>query len=169
MTVTNEVKAMASFDIKSEIDHHEITNAVDQANRILQNRFDFKGTGAEFLLSDNQITLSADEEFQIHQMLPILHESLAKRSVDLKSLKPGEVEVATGSASQIMNLQEGIDKELAKKITALVKQSKSKVQASIQGDSVRITGKKRDDLQQIIQLVKDQNFPVPLQYVNFRD
>ena len=160
---------MASFDIKSEIDHHEITNAVDQANRILQNRFDFKGTGAEFSLADNQITLSAVEEFQIHQMLPILHESLAKRSVDLKSLKPGEVEVATGSASQIMNLQEGIDKELAKKITALVKQSKSKVQASIQGDSVRITGKKRDELQQIIQLVKDQNFPVPLQYVNFRD
>jgi hypothetical protein len=160
---------MASFDIKSEIDHHEITNAVDQANRILQNRFDFKGTGAEFSLADNQITLSAVEEFQIHQMLPILNESLAKRSVDLKSLKPGEVEVATGSASQIMNLQEGIDKELAKKITTLVKQSKSKVQASIQGDSVRITGKKRDDLQQIIQLVKDQNFPVPLQYVNFRD
>ena len=160
---------MASFDIKSEIDHHEITNAVDQANRILQNRFDFKGTGAEFSLADNQITLSAVEEFQIHQMLPILNESLAKRSVDLKSLKPGEVELATGSASQIMNLQEGIDKELAKKITALVKQSKSKVQASIQGDSVRITGKKRDDLQQIIQLVKDQNFPVPLQYVNFRD
>jgi len=160
---------MASFDIKSEIDHHEITNAVDQANRILQNRFDFKGTGAEFSLADNQITLSAVEEFQIHQMLPILNESLAKRSVDLKSLKPSEVEVATGSASQIMNLQEGIDKELAKKITALVKQSKSKVQASIQGDSVRITGKKRDDLQQIIQLVKDQNFPVPLQYVNFRD
>ena len=160
---------MASFDIKSEIDHHEITNAVDQANRILQNRFDFKGTGAEFSLADNQITLSAVEEFQIHQMLPILHESLAKRSVDLKSLKPGEVEVATGSASQIMNLQEGIDKELAKKITGLVKQSKSKVQASIQGDSVRITGKKRDDLQQIIQLVKDQNFPIPLQYVNFRD
>ena len=160
---------MASFDIKSEIDHHEITNAVDQANRILQNRFDFKGTGAEFSLADNQITLSAVEEFQIHQMLPILNESLAKRSVDLKSLKPSEVEVATGSASQIMNLQEGIDKELAKKITALVKQSKSKVQASIQGDSVRIAGKKRDDLQQIIQLVKDQNFPVPLQFVNFRD
>ena len=160
---------MASFDIKSEIDHHEITNAVDQANRILQNRFDFKGTGAEFSLADNQITLSAVEEFQIHQMLPILNESLAKRSVDLKSLKPGEVEAATGSASQIMSLQEGIDKELAKKITTLVKQSKSKVQASIQGDSVRITGKKRDDLQQVIQLVKDQNFPVPLQYVNFRD
>ena len=112
---------MASFDIKSEIDHHEITNAVDQANRILQNRFDFKGTGAEFSLADNQITLSAVEEFQIHQMLPILNESLAKRSVDLKSLKPGEVEVATGSASQIMNLQEGIDKELAKKNNEVVR------------------------------------------------
>ncbi len=160
---------MASFDIKSEIDHHEITNAVDQANRILQNRFDFKGTGAEFKLNDNQITLSATEEFQIHQMLPILHESFAKRGVDLKSLKPAEIELATGSATQIMHLQEGIDKELAKNITTLVKQSKSKVQASIQGDSVRITGKKRDDLQQIIQMVKDQNYPVPLQYVNFRD
>ena len=160
---------MASFDIKSEIDHHEITNAVDQANRILQNRFDFKGTGAEFALNDNQITLSAAEEFQIHQMLPILHESFAKRGVDLKSLKPAEIELATGAATQIMHLQEGIDKELAKKITTLVKQSKSKVQASIQGESVRITGKKRDDLQQIIQMVKDQNYPVPLQYVNFRD
>tara|TARA_Y100000741_G_scaffold29146_1_gene20952 strand:- start:49 stop:531 length:483 start_codon:yes stop_codon:yes gene_type:complete len=160
---------MASFDIKSEIDHHEITNAVDQANRILQNRFDFKGTGAEFKLNDNQITLSATEEFQIHQMLPILHESFAKRGVDLKSLMPAEIELATGSAAQIMHLQEGIDKELAKNITTLVKQSKSKVQASIQGDSVRITGKKRDDLQQIIQMVKDQNYPVPLQYVNFRD
>ena len=160
---------MASFDIKSEIDHHEITNAVEQANRILQNRFDFKGTGAEFSINDNQITLSAVEEFQIHQMLPILHESLAKRGVDLKSLKPDEIEVAAGSATQKMNLQEGIDKELAKKITTLVKQSKSKVQASVQGDSVRITGKKRDDLQQIIQMVKDQNYPVPLQYVNFRD
>ena len=111
---------MASFDIKSEIDHHEITNAVDQANRILQNRFDFKGTGAEFSLNDNQITLSAVEEFQIHQMLPILHESLAKRGVDLKSLKPDEIELATGSATQNMNLQEGIDKELAKVIEAIV-------------------------------------------------
>ena len=81
---------MASFDIKSEIDHHEITNAVDQANRVLQNRFDFKGTGALFSLADNQVTLSAAEEFQIHQMLPILNESLAKRGVDLKSLKPGD-------------------------------------------------------------------------------
>ena len=160
---------MASFDIKSELDHHEITNAVDQANRVLQNRFDFKGTGAEFTVSDKQINLSAKEEFQIHQMSPVLNESLAKRGIDLKSLKPQDIEVSGGTAQQNIDLQEGIDKELAKKITALVKQSKSKTQASIQGDSVRITGKKRDELQAIIQLVKDQNYDIPLQFVNFRD
>ena len=160
---------MASFDIKSELDHHEVTNAVDQANRVLQNRFDFKGAGAEFLLIDQTINLSANEEFQIHQMLPILNESLAKRGIDLKSLKPNSIDLSGGSAKQIINLQEGIDKELAKKITTIVKQSKSKVQASIQGDSVRITGKKRDDLQAIIQLIKDQNYDIPLQFVNFRD
>ena len=160
---------MASFDIKSELDHHEITNAVDQANRVLQNRFDFKGTGAEFTVDDKQINLSANEEFQIHQMSPVLNESLAKRGIDLKSLKPGEVEVSGGNAQQIIDLQEGIDKELAKKITNLVNQSKSKTQASIQGDSVRITGKKRDELQAIIQLIKDQNFDIPLQFINFRD
>ena len=160
---------MASFDIKSELDHHEVTNAVDQANRVLQNRFDFKGTGAEFIVNEKQISLSAKEEFQIHQMSPILNESLAKRGIDLKTLKPQDIEVSGGSAQQNIELQEGIDKELAKKITTLVKQSKSKTQASIQGDSLRITGKKRDELQAIIQLVKDQNYDIPLQFVNFRD
>ncbi len=160
---------MASFDIKSELDHHEVTNAVDQANRVLENRFDFKGTGAEFSINEKQIQLSAKEEFQIHQMSPVLNESLAKRGIDLKSLKPGDIEISGGAAQQTIDLQEGIDKELAKKITSLVKQSKSKTQASIQGDSVRITGKKRDELQSIIQLVKDQNFDIPLQFLNFRD
>jgi len=160
---------MASFDIKSELDHHEVTNAVDQANRVLQNRFDFKGTGAEFTMSDKEINLSAKEEFQIHQMAPVLNESLAKRGIDLKSLKPGDVEVSGSSSQQVITLQEGIDKELAKKITTMIKQSKSKVQASIQGDSVRITGKKRDELQGIIQVIKDQNYDIPLQFVNFRD
>ncbi|MDC0577978.1 YajQ family cyclic di-GMP-binding protein [Gammaproteobacteria bacterium] len=160
---------MASFDIKSELDHHEVTNAVDQANRVLQNRFDFKGTGAEFTMSDKEINLSAKEEFQIHQMAPVLNESLAKRGIDLKSLKPGDVEVSGSSSQQVITLQEGIDKELAKKITTMIKQSKSKVQASIQGDSVRITGKKRDELQDIIQVIKDQNYDIPLQFVNFRD
>ena len=160
---------MPSFDIKSELDHHEVTNAVDQANRVLQNRFDFKGTGAEFTISDKEINLSAKEEFQIHQMLPVLNESIAKRGVDLKSLKPGDVEVSGSSSQQVITLQEGIDKELAKKITTMIKQSKSKVQASIQGDSVRINGKKRDELQEIIQVIKDQNYDIPLQFVNFRD
>lgn len=160
---------MASFDIKSELDHHELTNAVDQANRVLQNRFDFKGTGAQFSVGEKQINLSANEEFQLHQMSPVLNESLAKRGIDLKTLKPQDIEVSGGTAQQNIDLQEGIDKELAKKITALVKQSKSKTQASIQGDSVRITGKKRDELQAIIQLVKDQNYDIPLQFVNFRD
>ena len=160
---------MPSFDIKSELDHHEVTNAVDQANRVLQNRFDFKGTNAEFTINDKEINLSAKEEFQIHQMIPVLNESLAKRGIDLKSLKPGEIEVSGSSSQQVIILQEGIDKELAKKITSMIKQSKSKVQASIQGDSVRINGKKRDELQEIIQVIKDQNYDIPLQFVNFRD
>ena len=160
---------MASFDIKSELDSHEISNAVDQANRVLQNRFDFKGSGAEFELNNKEINLKAKEEFQIYQMAPILNESLAKRGIDLKSLKQGEVDLGMGSARQLITLREGIDKELAKKITTLVKQSKIKVQASIQGDSVRINGKKRDELQEVIQKVKDQNYDMPLQFVNFRD
>lgn len=160
---------MASFDIKSELDSHEVTNAVDQANRVLQNRFDFKGTGAEFKMEDENILLTAKEEFQIHQMLPILNESITKRGIDIKTLKAGEIEIATGVARQPITLRQGIDKELAKKITSLVKQSKIKVQAAIQGDSVRISGKKRDELQQVIQIVKDQNYDMPLQFINFRD
>jgi cyclic-di-GMP-binding protein len=160
---------MASFDIKSELDSHEVTNAVDQANRVLQNRFDFKGTGAEFKMEDEDILLTAKEEFQIHQMLPILNESITKRGIDIKTLKAGEIEIATGVARQPITLRQGIDKELAKKITSLVKQSKIKVQAAIQGDSVRISGKKRDELQQVIQIVKDQNYDMPLQFINFRD
>ena len=160
---------MASFDIKSELDSHEVTNAVDQANRVLQNRFDFKGTGAEFKMEDEDILLTAKEEFQIHQMLPILNESITKRGIDIKTLKAGEIELATGVARQPITLRQGIDKELAKKITSLVKQSKIKVQAAIQGDSVRISGKKRDELQQVIQIVKDQNYDMPLQFINFRD
>ena len=160
---------MASFHIKSELDSHEVTNAVDQANRVLQNRFDFKGTGAEFKMEDEDILLTAKEEFQIHQMLPILNESITKRGIDIKTLKAGEIELATGVARQPITLRQGIDKELAKKITSLVKQSKIKVQAAIQGDSVRISGKKRDELQQVIQIVKDQNYDMPLQFINFRD
>ena len=130
---------MPSFDIKSEINSHELQNGVDQANRIIDNRFDFKGSGAKFSLDVDCITLTTEEEYQIHQMLPILKESLSKRGVDLKSLDPKEIEVSTGSASQKIDLKQGIDKEIGKKITQLVKSSKMKVQAAIQGETVRIT------------------------------
>ena len=160
---------MPSFDIKSEINSHELQNGVDQANRIIDNRFDFKGSGAKFSLDVDCITLTTQEEYQIHQMLPILKESLSKRGVDLKSLDPKEIEVSTGSASQKIDLKQGIDKEIGKKITQLVKSSKMKVQAAIQGETVRITGKKRDDLQEIMGKIKEENLGNPIQFENFRD
>ncbi|HIA43601.1 MAG TPA: YajQ family cyclic di-GMP-binding protein [Gammaproteobacteria bacterium] len=160
---------MPSFDIKSELNAHEVTNGVDQANRVIENRFDFKGTGARFDLSEGKVTLSSQEEFQLHQMLPILKESLAKRGVDLKSLKIESIEVSTGSAKQEILLKEGIDQEIAKKIMQMIKSSKVKVQASVQGDSIRVNGKKRDDLQQVIEMLKEASFDLPLQFENFRD
>ena len=160
---------MPSFDIKSELNAHEVTNGVDQANRVIENRFDFKGTGARFELTEGKVILNSQEEFQIHQMLPILKESLAKRGVDLKSLEPGSIEVTTGNAKQDVLLKEGIDQELSKKITQMIKSSKIKVQASVQGESIRVNGKKRDDLQQIIKMLKEANFNLPLQFENFRD
>ena len=160
---------MPSFDIKSELNAHEVTNGVDQANRVIENRFDFKGTGARFDLSEGKVTLSSQEEFQLHQLLPILKESLAKRGVDLKSLKIESIEVSTGSAKQEILLKEGIDQEIAKKIMQMIKSSKVKVQASVQGDSIRVNGKKRDDLQQVIEMLKEASFDLPLQFENFRD
>ena len=160
---------MPSFDIQSELDTHEVTNAVDQAQRVIDNRFDFKGSEAAFDLLEREITLLAKEEFQIHQMMSILQDSLAKRKIDLKCLKEDQIETSTGRATQKVMLREGIDQSLSKKITMLVKQSKIKVQASIQGASIRISGKKRDDLQLVMQEIKEANFNMPLQYVNFRD
>ena len=160
---------MPSFDVKSELNAHEVTNGVDQANRVIENRFDFKGTGARFELTEGKIILSSQEEFQLPQMLPILKESLAKRGVDLKSLEPSSIEVTTGNAKQDVLLKEGIDQELSKKITQMIKSSKIKVQASAQGESIRVNGKKRDDLQQIIKILKEANFDLPLQFENFRD
>lgn len=160
---------MPSFDIQSELDTHEVTNAVDQAQRVIDNRFDFKGSEAKFDLLEREITLLAKEEFQIHQMMSILQDSLAKRKIDLKCLKEDQIETSTGRATQKVMLREGIDQSLSKKITMLVKQSKIKVQASVQGASIRISGKKRDDLQLVMQEIKEANFNMPLQYVNFRD
>ena len=160
---------MPSFDIKSEIDKHELTNVVDQANRVLKNRFDFKDAEAEFKLNDDSILLTAKEDFHVKQMSSVLQEAITKRKMDIRILKPGKIEISNNTARQIVELQEGIDRELAKSITILIKQSKIKVQAAIQGDSVRVTGKKRDELQETMQLVTDKKYAVPIQFDNFRD
>ena len=160
---------MPSFDIKSEIDKHELTNSIDQANRVLKNRFDFKDANAEFKLNSDSITLTAKEDFHIKQMLGVLKEAITKRNIDVRVLKPKNIEISNNTAKQIVALQEGIDRDLAKSITALIKKSKLKVQSAIQGESVRVTGKKRDDLQDAIQAIKDQKYSLPLQFDNFRD
>ena len=160
---------MPSFEIKSELNTHEVANAVDQANRIIQNRFDFKGTGARFNLGEGSISLSSQEAFQLHQMLPILKESLTKRGIDLKCLHLGDVEVSSGNAKQLVTLKEGIDQESGKRIIQLIKSNKLKVQVSMQGESLRVSGKKRDDLQEVIGIVKKEDFNLALQYENFRD
>ena len=160
---------MPSLDIKSEIDSHELLNAIDQANRVINNRFDFKGKDSKFILDNEEITLASQEEFQINQMMPILKESLVKRNIDVKSLDPQKIEVSNFAASQKVLLKQGIDRELAKKITAMDKNSKLKIQAQIQGEEIRVSGKKRDDLQNIMKIIKDGKFDIPLQFVNFRD
>ena len=135
----------------------------------MKNRFDFKGTGARFNLGEGSISLSSQEEFQLHQMLPILKESLTKRGIDLKCLHLGDVEVSSGNAKQLVTLKEGIDQESGKRIIQLIKSNKLKVQVSMQGESLRVSGKKRDDLQEVIGIVKKEDFNLALQYENFRD
>ena len=159
---------MPSLDIQSEIDSHELLNAIDQANRVISNRYDFKGTDSKFLLDNEEITLNSQEEFQINQMMPILKESLVKRSIDVKSLDPQKIETSNFRASPEDILKSGIDRELAKKITTLVKQSNSRSSPN-QGEQIRISGKKKNDLQSIMKIIKDANFDIPLQFVNFRD
>ena len=160
---------MPSFDVVSEIDHHELTNAVDQTNREISNRFDFKGSDAKVEQSEDSLTLEAENEFQLDQIITVLNQKLAKRGLDVSSLERQGVETSNMRARQKLVVKEGIDKDLAKKIVKLVKENKMKVQASIQGDQVRITGKKRDDLQQAIALLKDAGLEQPLQFNNFRD
>lgn len=160
---------MPSFDVVSEINHHELVNAVDQANREVTTRFDFKGSGANFELTDNTITLSAQAEFQLQQMNDVLANKLVKRGIDLKSLDPQEAVVHLHTAVQKVLVKEGIQIEEAKKLVKLIKEHKMKVQAAIQGEQLRITGKKRDDLQTAIALLKDAKCDTPLQYKNFRD
>ena len=160
---------MPSFDIESKVDQHELTNAIDQANRVIGNRFDFKGTDSEILQNENKITMKSQQSFQIDQMLPILKESLAKRGIDIQCLSEDSTIESNNQASKEIVVNEGISEDIGRMINQAVKSSKIKVQSSIQGDTVRISGKKRDDLQSIMGEIKSLNIELPLQFTNFRD
>jgi hypothetical protein len=160
---------MPSFDIVSEVNLHEVTNAVDQATREVSQRFDFKGTNAKFELKDTVVTLSAQADFQLKQMLEILRLKLSKRGIDVACLKIDEPVTTGQTAKQVVTLRQGVDTELGKKIQRLIKDSKLKVQAALQDQQVRVTGKSRDDLQTAIAMVKKGGFDLPLQFTNFRD
>ena len=160
---------MPSFDVVSEVDHHEFSNGVDQANREVTTRFDFKGTGSKFEFAEQIITMSTESEFQLQQMYDILCNKLVKRSIDIACLEKNEPVIQARSAIQTVKVVEGIETPIAKDMIKLIKQSKAKVQTAIQGDQLRVTGKKRDDLQQVIALLKGADLDTPLQYKNFRD
>lgn len=160
---------MPSFDVVSELDAHEVTNAVDQANRELAQRFDFKDTGARFELEKFVVTMHAQVDFQLKQMLEILKTRLARRGIDVACIELKEPEITLATARQQVVLRHGIDQDTGRKITRLVKDSKLKVQASIQGEKVRVQGKSRDELQAAIQLLRKAGLEVPLQFENFRD
>jgi cyclic-di-GMP-binding protein len=160
---------MPSFDIVSKIDSHEINNAIDQANREVTTRFDFKGTNAKFELVEEKVTLIAPSDFQLKQMSDILQNKMAKRGVDARSLDYQNPEVSLHEAKQVANIRQGISSEMAKKIVKLIKDKKLKVQPSIQGDQVRVAGKKRDDLQTVIAMLEEEKLDLPLQFENFRD
>lgn len=160
---------MPSFDAVSELDPHELTNAVDQANREISQRFDFKGTDSRFELVDFIVTLHAQVDFQLKQMLEILKLRISKRGIDVACMQPGEPQITLNAARQDVTLRHGIDADTARQLVKLVKDSKLKVQAAIQGDKVRVTGKKRDDLQDAIAMLRKAQLGLPLQFVNFRD
>jgi uncharacterized protein YajQ (UPF0234 family) len=160
---------MPSFDVVSEYDAHEASNAVDQANREVNTRFDFKSTGSKFELENQVITLTSQSDFQLKQMMDILRQKLAKRGVDIGCLDEQEPEITGSEARQNVILRRGIESELARSLVKTIKKSKIKVQAAIQGDKLRVSGKKRDDLQATIRLLKETDVDLPLQYENFRD
>jgi cyclic-di-GMP-binding protein len=160
---------MPSFDVVSEIDPHELTNAIDQCNREISNRFDFKGTNSRVEEKEAILTLIAPGEFQIKQMTDILHAKFAKRGIDVSCLEYDKIQENINETRQEIKVRQGLDKDLARKIVKLIKNTKLKVQSSIQGDQVRISGKKRDNLQEAIAFLKEQDLGLPLQYNNFRD
>ena len=160
---------MPSFDVVSEVNLHELTNAVDQANRELSTRFDFKGVEAKFVLEDKLITQSAPSDFQLKQMTDILKQRLTARGIDIRCLEFGEVETNLAGARQKVTVKQGIERELAKKLQGAMKDAKLKVDSQINGDKLRVTGKKRDDLQAAMALLRSKEFEQPVQFDNFRD
>ena len=160
---------MPSFDVVSEVDFHEVTNAVDQANRELKTRFDFRGVDAKFELKEDVVRVTAEADIQLDQMIDILRAKLVKRSIDPKVMDIGDQEHVGKLLHKNIKIQEGVESLLAKKIVKLIKDKKMKVQAAIQGEKVRVTGKKRDDLQQVMSMLKEEDIETPLQYNNFRE
>ena len=160
---------MPSFDVVSEVDIQEVRNAVDQANREVGTRFDFKRVDAKFEQNDAEITLRSGQEFHLQQMMDILRQKLVKRKVDIGCMDIKEPEKNLSSARQRVIIMQGVEIETARKIVKIIKTSKIRAQSQIQGDQVRVSSKKRDDLQQVITLLRGEDFALPLQYVNFRD
>jgi len=160
---------MPSFDIVSEFEMHEAVNAVDQANREINTRFDFKGSSAKFEQNKDVVTMTAEAEFQLQQMYDILQTRMNRRGIDISCLELGEVEKLGKQVKQNVTLRQGLDSDLARKIVKMIKDKKMKVQSAIQGEKVRVTGKKRDDLQSVITMLKDAKIDMPLQFNNFRD
>ncbi len=160
---------MPSFDVVSEVDQHELSNSVDHTQREIGNRFDFKGTSAKVELSDGKIMLFADSDFQVQQIHPVLYQKLTARDIDIGCLEAGKVENSGKGVKQAIVVRQGIDKETAKKAIAKIKESKIKVQAQIQGEQLRVTGKKRDDLQAVMSMLKAAEMDLPMQFQNFRD
>lgn len=160
---------MPSFDVVSEIALQEVRNAVDQANREIETRFDFKGVAASFALTDGKILMTGEQEFHLQQMMDILRQKLVKRKIDLASLDPADCICTLNAARQDIALKQGVDTDTAKRMVKAIKSAKLKVQAQIQGDQVRVTGKKRDDLQEAIAHLREQDWGLPVQFTNFRD
>ena len=161
---------MPSFDVVSEIDQHELRNAIDQMNREIGTRYDFKGSNAKIDVTSDALNVEAESEFQITQIEEIIYSKLAKRGIDTRCLEKGKIEERGKRAYQTIKVRQGIDKDLARKMVKMVKDMKMKVQAAVQGEQLRITGKKRDDLQQAIAMFKAaENIDLPLQFTNFRD
>ena len=161
---------MPSFDITSEVNKVELKNALDQAKKEISNRFDFKGSDARIEQSELQLTVFADDDFKLKQVMDVFLGKCAKRGVDVRALDPKDVEKIGGNKmKQLVDVKNGIDQETAKRIVKLIKDAKIKVQASIQGEAVRVSGAKKDDLQGAIQLVKGSVKEIPLQFGNFRD